>query len=241
MLANRELTVRGLARAANYLIKESIMSLKLIGAGLSPFVRKVRVALIEKGLEYEHDPMLPLGVSDDYKRLHPQGKVPLMTDGDRVIPDSSAICAYLEKLHPLPALYPSDAYEYARAIWYEEFGDGGLIHGASVPFQERVLAPAVFKRPSDEEKLRQAVEELLPPYFDYLERELAEDDYLVGNRFSIADISIGSQLVTFAHGKGEVDAARWPELTAYRDRVTSRPSFKTLIEEEQATLREMGA
>ena len=110
MLANRELTVRGLARAANYLIKESIMSLKLIGAGLSAFVRKVRVALIEKGLEYEHDPMLPLGVSDDYKRLHPQGKVPLMTDGDRVIPDSSAICAYLEKLHPLPALYPSDAY-----------------------------------------------------------------------------------------------------------------------------------
>ena len=69
------------------------MSLKLIGASISPFVRKVRVVLAEKGLSYEHDPMIPIDVSDEYRRLNPLGKVPTLTDdddNDRVIPDSSA-------------------------------------------------------------------------------------------------------------------------------------------------------
>jgi len=89
------------------------MSLKLIGAHVSPFVRKVRVFLAEKSLPYEHDPMVPFGVSDEYKRMHPQGKVPVLTDGDKVIPDSSAICVYLEKTQADPSLYPSDAYDLA--------------------------------------------------------------------------------------------------------------------------------
>ena len=215
------------------------MSLKLIGASLSPFVRKVRVTLLEKGLNYEHDPMFPVGVSDEYKQLHPQGKIPTLTDGDRVIPDSSAICAYLEKLQPEPALYPSDAYEYARAIWHEEFADSGLINGTVVPFQERVLAKAFFQRECDEEKVERALTATLPPLFDYLEKTLGDDDFLVGNRFSIADIGTTSQFVNFAHGRGEIDAARWPSLAAYVERVKTRPSFKTVIEEEQAALAAM--
>ena len=46
------------------------MTLKLIGNGLSPFVRKTRIALAEKGLAYEHDPMVPVGVSAEYKKKH---------------------------------------------------------------------------------------------------------------------------------------------------------------------------
>ena len=54
------------------------MALKVTGVGLSPFVRKVRVVLEEKGLDYEHDPMLPMGVSDQYKQKHPMGKIPIL-------------------------------------------------------------------------------------------------------------------------------------------------------------------
>lgn len=144
------------------------MSLKLIGAPISPFVRKVRVLLAEKGLSYEHDPMVPFGVSDEYKRMHPLGKIPVLTDGDKVIPDSTAICVYLEKTHAEPALYPSDAYELARAIWYEEFADSGFIVGTIVPFQERVLGPLFLKREGDEAKVETALKETIPPYFDSL-------------------------------------------------------------------------
>ncbi len=215
------------------------MSLKLIGTHLSPFVRKVRVLLAEKGLTYEHDPMMPFGVSDEHKRMHPLGKVPVLTDGDKVIPDSSAICVYLEKTHADPALYPSDAYELARALWFDEFADAGLINGTIVLFQERVLGPVFFKREGDQAKIDTALNETIPPLFDYLERELGDDDWLVGKRFSIADIATGIQFVSFAHGKGEVDAERWPRLAAYVERVVTRPSFKAIIEEEQAIMKSM--
>ena len=73
--------------------------MKLYGAPQSPFVRKVRVALEEKGLTYAIELPAPA--------LHPMGKMPVLRDGDLVVPDSSVICAYLERKHPSPALYPS--------------------------------------------------------------------------------------------------------------------------------------
>lgn len=215
------------------------MSLKLIGAAISPFVRKVRIVLAEKALSYDHDPMVPFGVSDEYKRMHPLGKIPVLVDGDKIIPDSSPICVYLEKTHPDPALYPSEAYELARALWFEEYADAGFIAGTIIPFQERILGPVFFKREGDEAKVEAALNETLPEHFDYLERELGENDWLVGNRFSIADIATGTQFVSFSHGRATVDAKRWPGLAAYVDRVFARPSFKAIIEEEQASLKSM--
>ena len=215
------------------------MSLKVIGAGLSPFVRKVRVTLSEKGLDYEHDPMVPFGVSDEYKRMHPLGKIPTLVDGERVVPDSSAICQYLEGVHPEPALYPADPYERARAIWLEEFADAGIINGTIVPFQQRILGPLFLKQEGDEAKVEEALSETLPPFFDYLERELGDADYLVAGRFGIADVALGSQLATFAISDAQVDAARWPRLAAYTDRILSRPSFKALVEEDRAGIEAM--
>ena len=215
-------------------------TLKLIGAGLSPFVRKVRIALAEKGLAYEHDPLPPFNLSAEYKRKHPLAKIPLLEVDGRPLPDSSAICAYLEKIQPQPALYPSDPYDYARAIWFEEFADGGLLAGSGPFFQQRVLQPLVFKKPGDESLVEKAIQQTLPPLFDYLEAELGGNDYLVGNRFTIGDLSVGSILVNFKHGRGEIDAKRWPRTAAYVERVHARPSFKGLIEEDQRGIKALG-
>jgi glutathione S-transferase len=216
------------------------MTLKLIGAGLSPFVRKTRVALAEKGIAYEHDPMVPFGVSPEYKAKHPLAKIPLLEVDGRPLPDSSAICAYLERIQPQPALYPSDPFDYARAIWFEEFADGGLINGVAPFFMQRVLQPLFFKKPGDEALVTKAATETLPPLFDYLERELGGNDYLIGNRFTIADLTIGSLFVNYRHGKGEIDAKRWPRLAAYVERIHARPSFKGLVEEERRALQSFG-
>ena len=216
------------------------MSLKLSGVNLSPYVRKVRVALAEKGLDYDHEPLMPFGLPDEYAAKHPLKKIPLLEDGDKVIPDSSAICADLEAIAPTPALYPSDAYDRARALWYEEMADDGISAATGAIFRENLLAPLMFKRETDQALVEQARDETLPPLFDYLERQLGDQEYLVGNAFSIADIAVASQIVNLRHGKGDVDADRWPKLAAWVERVHTRPSFKGLIEEEQAGLKAMG-
>ncbi len=208
----------------------------LYGVGLSPFVRKVRVVLAEKGLAYDHDPVIPFTASPEFKQMSPLGKIPAYRDDKGVLCDSSIIAAYLERTTPQPALYPTDPYEYARALWFEEFGDGGIvpIAGPKVFFQ-RIVGPRFFNQPTDEAVVEKALTEELPPLFDYLESQL-KGDWLVGSQFSIADIGVASPFVNMRHAGASVDAARWPKLARYLARVHERPSFKALIDEDRGTL-----
>lgn len=208
----------------------------LYGAGLSPFVRKVRVVLAEKQLAYDHDPVVPFNVSADYKAISPLGKIPAWKDEAGALSDSSVICAYLERRHPTPAMYPSDPYQYARALWFEEWADSALIGvaGAKI-FFPRVVAPRFFNQPADEAAVQKAIDEELPPLFDYLESQVTAD-WIAGGQFSVGDIAIGSVCVNMRLANVSVDAARWPKLARYIARIHERPSFKTLIEEDRAAL-----
>jgi glutathione S-transferase len=215
------------------------MALKLIGAGLSPFVRKVRVALAEKGLAHEHEPLTPFGPNPEYRKIHPLGKIPSLTDGDKQIPDSSAIVVYLEKIAPNPPLISADAYQAARTVWYEEYADTALMQAVAPTFQQRVLFPLFMKKPGDEAVVAKTEAELVPPVFTYLEEQIGDNEYLVGNRFSLADIATASPFVNYQHGGGGIDRAKYPRLANYVERIHARPSFKGFIAEEQAALAKM--
>jgi glutathione S-transferase len=208
---------------------------KLYGAFGSPFVRKAVVALTEKGIAFEHEQTVPFGVSPEYKKISPLGKIPAYRDGDRTLADSSVIVAYLEKIKPEPSLYPSDPYDYARALWFEEYGDGGLapIVGGKL-FFPKIIAPRFFNREPDLAELQKVVDEELPPMFDYLESEIGDKQWFVGNKFSIADIGIATQFVNFMLAGYSLDAKRWPKLSAHIAKVHNRPSFKAVIEKEKA-------
>jgi len=215
------------------------MALKLIGAGLSPFVRKVRVALAEKGLPHEHEQLTPFGPNPEYRRIHPLGKIPSLTDGDKAIPDSSAIFVYLEKIAPNPPLISADAYQAARTVWYEEYADTALVQAVIPFFQQRVLFPLFMKKAGDEALVAKAAAEAIPPVFEYLEGQVGDNEYLVGNRFSYADIATASPFVNYQHGGGAIDRARYPRLANYVERIHGRPSFKGFIAEEQGMLTKM--
>jgi len=213
----------------------------LYGAPISPFVRKVMVALAEKGITYEHEPVAPAIAPPEMPRvgkdLSPLGRIPAYRDGDFPLADSSVIIAYLERVKPSPALYPSDTRDYARALWFEEYGDGGLapITGGKIFFQ-KIAGPAFFKQPTDEAVVNKAINEELPPLLDYLESQLGNGDWLVGRSFSIGDIGVATQFAQASFCGVSPDAKRWPKLAAYVNRALARPSFADAIAKAKAML-----
>lgn len=207
------------------------MSIVIHGVNASPFVRKVRVALLEKGIDYELIPVVPFGQTDEFKAISPLAKIPVLQDGDFTLPDSSCIIAYLEKIHPMPALYPEDPKDMARALFYEEYSDSKLTDTLAPIFFQRYVRKNFFQQEPDEDIVKEKLAEA-EPLFDFLEGEIGDRDVLVGSHFSVADIGIGSITVNFEAAGEKVDASRWPRLAAYVDRLHARPSFKTCIEGE---------
>jgi glutathione S-transferase len=205
----------------------------LYGINLSTFTRKVRLALLEKGLEYRLE-VAPMG-SPKVKALHPLGKIPALTDGEVVVPDSSVIIAYLERAYPAKPLYPAGAADLARALWLEEYADTRLREVTLPFFSERVVKPVFQGKPGDEAALAAAAGPR-DEAFAYLEREVGGRTFAAGEAFTVADVAIGAQLVTYVQGAGPVDAARWPGLAAWLARLLARPHWAPVLAEEEAAL-----
>ena len=92
------------------------------------------------------------------------------------------ICAWIERASaPSPRALPVRSVQYARALWFEKYGDTALaqIIGAKIFFQ-KVVGPMFFNHKTDEAVVKKATEEELPPLFDYLEGQLAGSSTLAG-------------------------------------------------------------
>ncbi len=206
------------------------------GAHGSPYVRKVCAFLAEKNLPYQIEQTIPLTPNPEYKKISPLGKIPCLKDGEFTVPDSSVICAYLEKKQPEPPLYPSNSQDFARALWFEEYADTALAQlVAGKIFFQKILAPLFLKRPVDEAAIAKVIEEDLPPLFNYLEGQLRDGKPVVGEKFSIADISLTAHLLAFYLAGYQIDKARWPKLNAFMERNLARPSFQNYFSAEKKT------
>ncbi|MCJ2057032.1 glutathione S-transferase family protein [Methylobacterium sp. J-048] len=198
------------------------------GTSISPFVRKVLVALAEKGIRYQHRPVAPQAEDAAFRAASPMGKVPAIDDDGFRLADSSAILDYLERLHPQPALIPADAQGAARARWFDKFGEVELDRRLSVVFTERFLKPRIFKVPGYEALAQQALDQHLQPLFDYLDSQIT-GPFLVGDAFGIADIAVAAPFHNLRLAKVQVDPARWPKLAGWVALTLDRPSFVTAI------------
>src|SRR5258708_32330477 len=124
------------------------MSLIVFGTSVSPFVRKVRIVLTEKGLLYRHENVNEAKPPDGWRELSPLGKIPAFKDCDRALAGSLVICAYLERRFPMPPLYPSEPYDYARALWFEDYMDDGFAPlGRSKVFLPLIVEPLLAGKP----------------------------------------------------------------------------------------------
>jgi glutathione S-transferase len=194
------------------------------GSSLSPFVRKVLVVIAEKGLTATHKPVFPQDGSPEFRACSPLGKIPGFQDGDFKIADSTAIVHYLERKYPVPALFPAGAEDFARAVWWDEFADTSLVASAGKVFFNLVVKKLMGAGDPDMAAVDAALTKELPPLFTYLESQI-HGPYLIGDGFSIADISVASPFVNLKVAGHPLDAAKWPKLDAYVQPILARPSF----------------
>jgi glutathione S-transferase len=206
--------------------------LKIIGSFVSPYVRKVLACIHLKGLSYEVDPITPFFGNDEFERLSPLRRIPVLIDGDLSVSDSTVICEYLDEAYPGHALLPRDPRDRARARWLEEYADTRLgdlfIWGL---FYQKVVRPLVWAEAGDQERIDKTLNEGLPAALDYLERQLPVGGFLFGE-IGVADLAIASFFRNGAYAGFETDAGRWPRTAAFVSRTLAHPCLAELLKFE---------
>ena len=191
------------------------MSFTVIGAPLSPFVRKVHIAMQLKGIEFNMDPVSPFNLPEGYEKINPAKRIPVLKHDETYIRDSSVICHYLEDLYPEPQLVAESPLVKAQIDWLEKFADNELAPAiTATAFRHRVIFRAMGT-PFDGAEIDAIIAEKSPPLFDYLNEVIGTGNFLVGDQLSLADIAVVSQFINASLGGVEVDEQKWPNLARY--------------------------
>ena len=210
----------------------------LYGTSFSPFVRKVLAFAAEKGVPIDLHRIARQSEDPAFREANPLGKMPALRDGDYLLADSSAIVAYIEALHPEPALIPVEPRARGTALFWDEYGDAELFDAVRPMFFNRVVSPRFERKPGDLAAADASEANVLPGVLAYLEARIPESLFLVQDRITLADLAVVSPLVNLEHAGGTLDG--FPRIAAYKAAILARPSFAGLLEKERALLARMG-
>lgn len=213
----------------------------IYGNSISPFVKKVLVYCAERGIAVDNKVIGFDNPDPGFQEASPFRKIPAMREDDGfTLADSSAIVHYLEAQNPEGGLIPADARARAKTIWFDEAGDTVIAAAGGKIFFNRVVCPLFLGRPGDLAMADAAERDELPPLLDWLETQITDSGYLVGDRFSLADIAIACPFVNFQHCDIRPDPATHPRLSAWLETMFARPSF-AMIAGERAFIDKMRA
>jgi glutathione S-transferase len=214
--------------------------MKIYGANLSPFVRKVLVVCKLKQLDFEHEVVMPGTKTPEYLAISPLGKIPALTDGELGISDSSVICEYLEERYPTIPVIPATPEQRARSRWYEEYADSRLAETFAVFFFERFLKPLMKMGAADEDRLADIIANQHPEALAYLESQVPAEGFMFGDSMGTADIALLSPFINAAHAGFEPELGEYPKLAAWMGRVKAHPVLVEVLAAEAAMIKAMG-
>jgi glutathione S-transferase len=199
--------------------------MKLIGSITSPYVRKVRIVMAEKKLDFQFVSEDVWAADTNIAASNPLGKVPcLVMEGGEALFDSRVIVEYVDTLSPVGKLIPDRGRERAEVKTWEALADG-LLDAAILARLE-----ASWSGRKDGERSQAWIDRQIKKIDDSLiamNRALAERSHCVGIHLSLADIAVG---VAVSYLDFRFPNIHWrqahPNLAALSERLALRPSFK---------------
>ena len=197
--------------------------MKLIGSLTSPYVRKVRIVMAEKRLDYQFE-QEDVWSSDHILHSNPLGKVPcLVMEGGEAVFDSRVIVEYVDTLSPVGRLIPERGRERAEVRTWEALADG-VLDAAILARLERTWAGR-----KDSERSPAWVERQLRKIHAALaamSKGLGDKPFCSGVHFSLSDIAVGCALGYLDLRFADIDwRATYPNLARLNEKLTQRPSF----------------
>ena len=202
--------------------------MKLIGSLASPFVRKVRIVLAEKKIEYEFELDNPWKAEAVTPKFNPLGKVPvLVLDDDTTLFDSRVIAAFLDSASPLSRLIPADTRERVDVRRWEALADGVLDAGVAARLENQREAKTRNAAWIDRQmgKVRSAL--------TAMDSELADKPWCAGNGYTLADIATGVCLGWLEFRYPKMDWKKdHANLGRHFAKLSERPSFAETVPRE---------
>ncbi len=198
--------------------------MKLIGSNTSPYVRKVRIVMAEKKLDYQLILEDVWAADTKMAQYNPLGKVPcLLMEGGDVLHDSRVIVEYLDTLSPVGKLIPAAGRERAETKTWEALADG-LLDASLLARMENIWtgrtpeqrSPAWVNRQLD--KVTQALKAM--------SQGLGDKPFCSGIHFSLSDVAVGCALGYLDFRFPHIDwRGAHPNLARLADKLNQRPSF----------------
>jgi glutathione S-transferase len=196
---------------------------EIIGASRSSYTRVVCMVCEEKAIDYSLTEV-PVG-APEVRAIHPFGKMPVLRHGDYELFESKAIATYLDRVFPGPQLIPADPRDAALTEQWVSLVNTVVDRTLIRTYLFAYIAPKTPDGTPD----RAAIEAVMPAVREQLavlDRAVASTGYLVGERFTLADINlmpILHRVGQFPEGAKALAAAN--HLARYYAAHAARPSF----------------
>jgi glutathione S-transferase len=188
--------------------------MQLAYTALSPYCRKVRMAMQYKGLDFE---IVTADHVNEVPAFNPRAEVPVLIDGDVVVCNSPDILGYIDREFPERPLYPAAAREYAEVREWERFADTQVD-----PIMTVIGNWKFAELPAMPDGLLGAARRDLLPMYDRIEARLANREYLCGE-ISAADFALYPQVGSGAALGLTLDRTRHRTVYSWLRRMRDRP------------------
>jgi glutathione S-transferase len=196
--------------------------MRLIGSLSSPYVRKARIVLAEKKIDYKLELENVWAADTNIHASNPLGKVPclVMEEGAAMF-DSRVICEYVDTLSPVGKLIPATGRERVEVRCWEALGDGVLDASVAIRLEHTLREPAMRSQ-SWIERQKHKIDDALVA----ISNGLAAKPWCVGNHYTLADIAVGCALGYLDFRMPELNWRELhPNLEKHYAKLSQRQSF----------------
>ena len=203
--------------------------MKLIGSLASPYVRKVRVVLAEKKLDYDYELENVWAPDTKINESNPLGKVPclMMEDGSPMY-DSRVIAEYLDTLTPVCKLLPPNGRDRANVKVWEALADGVLDAAVLVRLEKTLRPPEQQSQAWIDRQMAKVSAGLA-----VMSQDLGESPFCMGTHYTLADVAVGCALGWLAFRFPDIDwRGDYPNLARLYDKLSERQSFRDTVPQQ---------